>query len=226
MRLLPETVPQFATADVQGAYPHFYREFCVFLALTEGRGQGDGHIVCVFEETGERVFETRKRPIPFGPDPLEVVGVPFRIRDCSFPRPGRYSVQFWDDFVCDAIHDPAIPMAKPENQRKDEGMSVVEELVFDASGECKSDAKEGDSPRRAVTISNVAWPLGSGWGRLFHGAAAAAAFGGLVGGVLRTFGAIAGIKDARDAAKGCQLCGCSDAAYSLHCCHSVACQSC
>ena len=81
------------------AYPLFYREFCVFLALTEGRGQGEGHITCVFEDTGEKVFETRKRPIQVRPDPLEVIGVPFRIRDCSFPQPGRYSVQFWYDGV-------------------------------------------------------------------------------------------------------------------------------
>ncbi len=80
-------------------YPLFYREFCVFLALAEARGQGEGHIVCVFEDTGEKVFETRKRPITFPSDPLEVVGVPFRIRDCSCPRPGRYSVQFWYDDV-------------------------------------------------------------------------------------------------------------------------------
>jgi hypothetical protein len=76
-------------------YPLFYREMCVFLALTEGRGQGEGKIVCAFEETGQNIFETRGRPISFGPDPLEVVGVPFRIRDCSFPQAGLYSVQFW-----------------------------------------------------------------------------------------------------------------------------------
>jgi hypothetical protein len=80
-------------------YPLFYREFCVFLALTEGRGRGEGHIVCVFEETGQPVFETRRRPIPFGPDPLDVLGVPFRIRDCTFPQAGLYSVQFWYDGV-------------------------------------------------------------------------------------------------------------------------------
>ena len=76
-------------------YPLFYRELCVFLALTEGRGQGEGKIVCVFEETGAKLFETRPRPITFGPDQHEVLGVPFRIRNCSFPRAGVYSVQFW-----------------------------------------------------------------------------------------------------------------------------------
>jgi hypothetical protein len=80
-------------------FPLFYREFCVFLTLTEGRGNGQGQIACVFEETGQTVFETPKRPIPFGPNPLDVVGVPFRIRNCTFPRPGRYSIQFWYDGV-------------------------------------------------------------------------------------------------------------------------------
>src|SRR4051812_4356567 len=61
-------------------YPLLYRELCVFLALTEGHGKGEGQIVCAFEESGQKVFETHKRPISFGPDPLEVVGVPFRIQ--------------------------------------------------------------------------------------------------------------------------------------------------
>jgi hypothetical protein len=81
----------------QPPYPLLYRELCVFLALTEGRGQGEGQIVCVFEDTGKKIFETNKRSIPFGPDPLEVLGVPFRIRNCLFPQAALYSVQFWFD---------------------------------------------------------------------------------------------------------------------------------
>jgi len=76
-------------------YPLVYEELCVFLALTEGHGQGRGKIVCVYEETDQKVFETRPRPIAFGTDPLEIIGVPFRIRDCTFPRAGIYSMQFW-----------------------------------------------------------------------------------------------------------------------------------
>jgi hypothetical protein len=79
------------------AYPLLYQELCVFLALTGGRGQGEGKIVCAVEETGQVVFETRPRPMTFGPDPLAVVGVAFRIRDCPFPSPGLYSIQFWYD---------------------------------------------------------------------------------------------------------------------------------
>ena len=80
-------------------YPLVYGEFCVFLALTGLRGRGESRIVCVCEESGATVFETPKRLIPPRPDLLEVTGVPFRIRNGVFPRPGRYSVQFWYDAV-------------------------------------------------------------------------------------------------------------------------------
>jgi hypothetical protein len=76
-------------------YPLLYREFCVFLALTEGRAVGRGSIRCVFEETDRTVFWTPAREISFGPDPLAVVGCVFRLRDCRFPSPGIYTVQFW-----------------------------------------------------------------------------------------------------------------------------------
>jgi len=76
-------------------FPLYYREMCVFLGLTDGHGQGEGKIVCVHEASGQKVFETNPRTIAFGPDPLEVLGVPFRIRDITFRQAGLYSVQFW-----------------------------------------------------------------------------------------------------------------------------------
>lgn len=79
----------------QPPYPLFYKELCVFLVLTEGRGTGSGQITCVYEETGQKTFETPRRELSFGTDPLQVVGVPFRIRECPFPRAGLYLVQFW-----------------------------------------------------------------------------------------------------------------------------------
>jgi hypothetical protein len=76
-------------------YPLVYPEFCVFLSLTDGRGTGVGKISCVFDETGRTVFETPEHAMHFGPDPLEVFGFVFRIRDCPFPRPGFYTLEFW-----------------------------------------------------------------------------------------------------------------------------------
>jgi hypothetical protein len=34
-----------------------------------------------------------------------------------------------DEFVCEAIHAPSVPLANPANQGRNEGMSVVQELV-------------------------------------------------------------------------------------------------
>lgn len=76
-------------------YPLLYGDLCVLLMLTEGRGTGAGQIRCIYEGPAEMVFTSAVHPIRFGNDPLDVVGVPFRIQACRFPTAGLYSVQFW-----------------------------------------------------------------------------------------------------------------------------------
>jgi hypothetical protein len=41
------------------------------------------------------VFRTRPRMLFLSTDPLEVVGITFRLRNCLYPEPGLYWVQFW-----------------------------------------------------------------------------------------------------------------------------------
>jgi hypothetical protein len=79
----------------QPAFPLFYQEICVFLQLTECRGAAEGRIEIQHADSGQVVFRTRTRTIPFGNDPLEIVAVTFRLRNCLFQEPGLYSVQFW-----------------------------------------------------------------------------------------------------------------------------------
>ena len=79
----------------QPAYPLWYREICVFLQLTECRGTAEGRIEIQHSDSGDVVYRTMTRSIPFGSDPLEVVGATFRIRDCLFREAGLYWVQFW-----------------------------------------------------------------------------------------------------------------------------------
>jgi hypothetical protein len=79
----------------QPPFPLLYREVCVFLQLTECRGPADGRIEMHHADSGQVVFRTRTRTIPFGRDPLEVFGATFRIRNCLFQEPGLYWVQFW-----------------------------------------------------------------------------------------------------------------------------------
>jgi hypothetical protein len=77
------------------AFPMVHPDLCVFLSLTEVRSEGTARIKCVHEETGELAFQTSEIPIRGGDDPLAIIGVPIRIRQCRFPRSGIYSIQFW-----------------------------------------------------------------------------------------------------------------------------------
>lgn len=76
-------------------YPYLKAQLSVFLQLVECRGDADGQIRFVHADSEEVVFESQVRRLTFRHDPLEVYGVRFRFRDCLFPEPGLYSVQFW-----------------------------------------------------------------------------------------------------------------------------------
>jgi hypothetical protein len=77
------------------AYPFGVTSLCVMLVLVEVRGAGRGQVRCVFERTGEVVFQTSGFDIHGTHDPLAVMVMPVRIVECEFPRPGVYSIQFW-----------------------------------------------------------------------------------------------------------------------------------
>lgn len=79
------------------AFPAVWPEFCVFFVLTDGSGTGEGTIVCQ-DDQGENKFAIGPRPISFE-NPLELVAVPFRIRNSRFPQPGVYSIQFYYNAV-------------------------------------------------------------------------------------------------------------------------------
>ena len=76
-------------------YPMLVPELGVFLAPTDGRGSGIGQDR--LRPRGDRRQDLRDATTSdrrFGPDPIEILGVPFRIRDCVFPHAGLYTVQF------------------------------------------------------------------------------------------------------------------------------------
>jgi hypothetical protein len=75
-------------------FPLLYRELCVFVQLTECRGRGEVSITILHESSGQITY-----PGPITPwsaslpnDPLEVVGLRFRIRNIEFKERGL--VQF------------------------------------------------------------------------------------------------------------------------------------
>lgn len=77
------------------SYPILKREFCAYLQLAECRGAARCRIDIQHADSGDVIYRTRTRIVPLTSDPLEVVGVTLRLRDCLFPEPGLYWVQFW-----------------------------------------------------------------------------------------------------------------------------------
>lgn len=79
----------------QPPFPLLQRELCAMVQVTECRGAGEFRIEFVQADTGRVIRRTRTISNDFGNDPLEVFGLPFRIKDCLFPAAGLYWVQFW-----------------------------------------------------------------------------------------------------------------------------------
>lgn len=73
---------------------------CVYAQLTECRGQGTIRLRIVHSDSGMIVFQSRDYPLSFPNRPLDVVGVPFRILECTFPTPGLYDAELWFGEEC------------------------------------------------------------------------------------------------------------------------------
>jgi hypothetical protein len=81
----------------QPPFPLLYRELCVFVQLTECRGSADVALTIAHADSGVLAYSGPARPwrAKLPSDPLEVVGLPFRIRDIAFAEAGLYWLQFW-----------------------------------------------------------------------------------------------------------------------------------
>jgi len=78
-------------------YPLRYPELCVFVQLTACRARGEVRLEIRRADTEEVIFVTQTRSVPFPNDPVAIQGLRFRIRNCTFPAPGFYWIQFWYD---------------------------------------------------------------------------------------------------------------------------------
>lgn len=83
-----------------GAFPAHIAEFCILMALRNGRGPGTAMISAVNEDTGETCWNSVPMRINFGADPLETRWLSFRMKEVTFPNAGVYSVEFrYNDIV-------------------------------------------------------------------------------------------------------------------------------
>ena len=80
--------------DSDPPFPYCLPEFCVFLQLTGCRGKGTIFLDVVLADSGESILP---KPLggeqPFSDNPLELVGLTFRIHRFWFPEAGLYLAQ-------------------------------------------------------------------------------------------------------------------------------------
>jgi hypothetical protein len=80
-----------STADPP--FPVLCPTICALVILTEGRGAGQLVLRIFHERSGRIVFRSSPRRIRFVGRADAILGVVFRIRNCSFPEPGLYWVE-------------------------------------------------------------------------------------------------------------------------------------
>lgn len=80
--------------SVDGRFPLVCRQLCTYIALSNGRGRGVGQVVAVEVDTGKVCWATSSQSIDLGVNPLAIHAFNFRMRNCVFPAPGAYAIQF------------------------------------------------------------------------------------------------------------------------------------
>jgi hypothetical protein len=75
------------------AFPLVRPLLCVLIVLTGCRGTGEVSLRVIQAETGRIIFRNQPRRVRFSGAVEDVVGVVFRIKNCSFPAAGLYWVE-------------------------------------------------------------------------------------------------------------------------------------
>jgi uncharacterized protein DUF6941 len=87
------------TAIHANQYPFRLTNLCVFLVLTGGRGQGNAKLRLI-EDGVERILVEFSHPVTFPADPLAISGIPWRLVDLEFAKPGVYRIEFHYNDQC------------------------------------------------------------------------------------------------------------------------------
>jgi hypothetical protein len=84
-------------AKPPGTFPVTHPELCVYIVLTGGVGTGAVRVVIVEADTDRELLGSEPFPVSHPADRHHVTGIAIRMRDCVFPRPGLYWVEFRHD---------------------------------------------------------------------------------------------------------------------------------
>ncbi len=80
-------------------FPLHYHELCFIAICTACRGPARAQLRILEEESGVPIYTSPIWPADLPNDPLQVAGLPFRIRNLTFPQAGWYQAQLWDNGV-------------------------------------------------------------------------------------------------------------------------------
>ena len=83
------------TGMAADSFPTSPQRFDAFIALTDGLGTGTLELTVTEQQTGNQVYVQRVQLTC--PDPLRVINLRLRVRQCSFPAPGEYLFTFTVD---------------------------------------------------------------------------------------------------------------------------------
>ncbi len=79
------------------AYPYRHKKLSAFAQLTECRRAGQARFEIVEADTNKAIFTMPNRKLALPNDPLAVHAVRIQIRNCEFPAPGLYWLNFLYD---------------------------------------------------------------------------------------------------------------------------------
>ena len=75
-------------------FPFLHSRLCVFLSVAGGRGEGEVNVRIVHADSEQVLAATPSHRVNFGPDPLSVRSLVFRLRNVTFHQPGLYLLDF------------------------------------------------------------------------------------------------------------------------------------
>lgn len=84
----------FVRSHPPGRFPVVVPMLCVLLEVSGGRGVGELRVEFAHAEAEGVGFRSAVHLVTFPDDPLRVLPLVFRIRECVFREPGLYWVQF------------------------------------------------------------------------------------------------------------------------------------
>ncbi len=76
-------------------FPVHRPELAVYSQFTDCHGPVVGHLRVTSADDGRLIASIPDRALPLPNDPLDVAGVLFRVRNCTFPAAGLYWIELW-----------------------------------------------------------------------------------------------------------------------------------